>query len=159
MAPPPRAGVAPRDAEALAQVWNTAQRKLSALEEGARVLGYQRDLFARADSLVLVRIDRLAEIAGMTGPGAYLNGLPQVVLQPVQWVKGKGGSDMFTVSASGLTSCGPMPGYDVLRGQPGDVFALYLTGQVAEQQHLLGTVAIAALIEPEALKAILAAQQ
>lgn len=159
-APAPRPGVSPADAASLAQAWDTVQRTRVLNEDRERTLALQADFFARSASLLLARIEGRDRISGLTGPGAYLNGLPQVSLRPVQWLKGGGRSDeAFLLSAQPFPSCGSLPGHDALRGEPGDLFVIYLSGDTARQQDVLGTVALGALIEPQALSAILAAQQ
>ena len=160
--PVPVPGASPVDSQALGKAWNIVDRsKREVGERDAKIAG-QASMFDAATSVVLARIDSTGRSSGAPPEFSHMNGLTYVMLKPLRWVKGQGISETFQLGWNGMTSCGPMPEYDAIRGEPGDVFLIYLSGPTLKQENVTGTFAVDKLVEARTLAALdvaLSAQQ
>jgi hypothetical protein len=154
--PPPAPPAAPAgtpeaDARALADGWNLAQRALSYVQDRDRQLEQQVGLFDRAGGLVLARVESEGRTSGYPEEFAYMNNMPLVMMKPVRWVKGAGGSEAFQLAETNLMSCGYGAVDAAVRGQVGDVLLVYLDGAELRQDNVLFVLPVSRIIEPRAL--------
>lgn len=155
--PIPAPGTPQADAAAVGRTWNVVKRSLLDVSERDAMIARQAGMFDAADSVVLARIDTTGRTSGAPPEFAHLNGLTYVMVKPVRWVKGEGANKEFQLGWNGMTSCGPMPEFDAIRGEPGDVFLVYLKGNVLQQQDVNGTLAVERIAEARTLAAVDAA--
>lgn len=154
--PPPAppaapAGASEADARALADGWNLAQRALSYEQERQRTLQQQVGLFDSAGGLVLARLDREGRTSGYPAEFSYMNNMPLVMMKPVRWVKGAGGTEEFQLAENNPMSCGYGAADAAARGRVGDVFLVYLEGAELRQDKVLFVLPVGKIIEPRAL--------
>ena len=162
MPPVPAPGTPPVDAQALGKTWNIVDRSKREVADRDAKIARQASMFDAAASVVLARIDSTGRSSGAPPEFSHINGLTYVMMKPLRWVKGQGMSETFQLGWNGMTSCGPTPEYDAIRGEPGDVFLIYLSGATLKQENVTGTLAVDKLIEARtlaALDAALSAQQ
>jgi hypothetical protein len=151
--PPAQAGTPPADVAALALVWTQAHAISRAEEDRAWRLKGQAALFDEAKSLVVVRYDREATI----GKGDDAEKV--AVLKPVRWVKGAAPSKANSEMQLGMSEpppCGQMRGHAAYYGKPGDVFVVYLKGNVLRQEDMIEAYAIDRIMDPRTLAALMA---
>ena len=77
---------------------------------------------------------------------------------PLTWLKGQAGPWQFGLADTGWSMCSPLPGFDVIRGKPGEEFIIFSQGDTPTQESVLFTVKISGLVEPRALEALKAQQ-
>lgn len=150
--PPPEApaGASAEDIAALNLAWGQAYGAQREAEDRAWKLKQQANLFDMAKSLVIVRYDREARV------GKGDDAQTVAVLKPVRWVKGQGKSTDFQLGMSQPPPCGQMAGHAAYYGKPGDVFVVYLSGNVLRQADMLEAYAIDRIAEPRTLAALMA---
>lgn len=146
--PMPPAGTSAADEAALNLAWSQAYTAQRVAEDHAWKLQQQTRLFDEARSLVLVRFDRQAK----AGKGDDAQTV--AVLKPVRWVKGSGKSAEFQLGMSQPPPCGQMVGHAAYYGQPGEVFLVYLSGNVLKQADVLEAYAIERIVEPRTIAAL-----
>ena len=122
-------------------------------ENAARVSAEQADAWDKADLVVVAQV---AERRMITLPGP--SNAPQVSLAPMTWLKGAGSPWQFDLGATGMTTCGPVPGFDAISGKVGDEFVIFVKGDDPAQATIFETVSLKALVEPRALAALKAAE-
>ena len=154
--PPPAppaapAGTSEADARALADVWNLAQRSLSYEQERQRTLQQQAGLFDSAGGMVLARVAREGRTSGYPAEVSYMNNMPLVMMKPVRWMKGAGGSDEFQLAETNVMSCGYGAADAAVRGRVGDVVLVYLEGAELRQDKVLFTLSVSRISEPRTL--------
>lgn len=148
--PPAPAGASAADVAALELAWGQGYTAKRVAEDQAWRLGQQVRLFDMAKSLVIVRYDREATV----GKGDEAR--PVAVLSPVRWVKGQGKSTEFQLGMSDPPPCGQMVGHAAYYGKPGDVFLVYLSGNVLRQADVLEAYAFDRIVEPRTIAALTA---
>lgn len=152
--PEPAAGTSAEDAAALQRAWSTSHAASRALEDRDWQLKQQFNLFDMSKSLVVVRFVR-QEPAGKTAAGAnWRDGEPSAVLKAVRWVKGKGAGTEMKLGMSDPPPCGQMAGHAAYYGKPGDVFLVYLKGDVLTQKDMIEAYAIDRIMDPRTLAAL-----
>jgi hypothetical protein len=123
-------------------------------EEIAAVASAQQtDMWDKADLVFVARIEQ-----SRTKPSASPFGMLEVDLTPLTWLKGQAGPWQFGLADTGWMMCGPLPGFDIIRGQPSEEFVVFATGDTPAQETTLMTVSLKALVEPRARAALKAAQ-
>lgn len=150
--PPPEApaGASAADVAALNLAWGQSYQAQRVAEDQAWKLKQQGILFDEAKSLVIVRYDREAKV------GKGDDAQTKAVLKPVRWVKGTGKSAEFQLGMSEAPPCGQMIGHAAYYGKPGDVFVVYLSGNVLRQADVLEAYAIERIVEPRTLAVLMA---
>lgn len=150
--PPPEApaGASADDVAALNLAWGQSYAAQRVAEDQAWKLKQQASLFDTAKSLVIVRYDREAKV------GKGDDAQTVAVLKPVRWVKGQGKSAEVQLGMSAPPPCGQMMGHAAYYGKPGDVFLVYLSGNVLKQADMLEAYAIDRIVEPRTLAALTA---
>ena len=148
--PPPEApaGTSPADVAALNLAWGQSYTAQRVAEDQAWKLKQQVRLFDDAKSLVIVRYDREAKV------GKGDDAQTVAVLKPVRWVKGQGKSAEFQLGMSQPPPCGQMVGHAAYYGKPGEVFLVYLSGNVLRQADVLEAYALDRIVEPRTLAAL-----
>ncbi|MEQ1783548.1 MAG: hypothetical protein ABMA14_19505 [Hyphomonadaceae bacterium] len=153
------AGTSAEDVAALQRAWSASNAASRAIEDRDWQMKQQSNLFDMSKSLVIVRYDR-QEPAGKTASGAnWRDGEPSAVLKPVRWVKGHGvkGQGAATEMKLGMSDpppCGQMRGHAAYYGKPGDVFLVYLSGDVLTQKDVLEAYAIDRIMDSRTLAAL-----
>lgn len=150
-APAPPAGTPAADVKALADAWYQAHVAVSYEQQRQRTLQQQVGLFDSAGGIVLARVDRMGQTSGYPEELAHKNNLPLVVMKPVRWVKGAGGSDEFQLASDNPMSCGYAAVDAAVRGGEGDVVLVYLEGAELRQDKVLFTLSVSRIIEPRTL--------
>jgi hypothetical protein len=150
--PPAAAGTSEADALALAQAWTTSHAVARGLEDREWRVKQQANLFDMAKSLLVVRYDRQATV----GKGDDTETV--AVLKALRWLKGtpQGKATEMQLGMSQPPPCGSMRGHAAYYGKPGDVFVVYLSGNVLRQEDLLEAYAIDAIMDPRTLAALTA---
>ncbi len=150
------AGASAADVAALQLAWSKSNAASRAIEDRDWQMKQQSNLFDMAKSLVIVRYDR-QEPAGKTASGAnWREGEPSAVLKPVRWVKGQGAATEMKLGMSDPPPCGQMRGHAAYYGKPGDVFLVYLSGDVLTQKDVLEAYPIDRIMETRTLAALTA---
>lgn len=153
--PAPAVGMSAADIEAQQKAWSEAHQSLRDLQDADWRLQYQRMLFSEAESILIARIDRVEAREKLPEDQAYLQEMPRVVLKPVEWVKGSGSAAELPLVYTGLTSCGPMPGFEAMWGKPGGVYVVYLkTGAALAQANVMHVIAVNNIRDADTLAAL-----
>jgi hypothetical protein len=126
--PPPRGGMPPADAAALDAAWVAAHATLVAERKRQSTAEAQRELFDRAGSVFLARLDQIDEVRS--------------VLAPVMRLKGEPAAGQLVLSQTTWSTCGPSPAVNGVYGQMGDVFVVYLKGQALLQGDILNALPV-----------------
>ena len=92
-----------------------------------RQLGYQAGLWAAADTVILGRIETIS------------NG--RRVIRPIGWLKSARSRTPFSLTFTGITSCGGLNGADVNDGEIGDTFVLFLKAGAPGNRTLIDSIA------------------
>ena len=108
------------------------------------------------DAADLVVVAQVAERRTVNLPN--LPDAPQVSLAPMTWLKGAGSPWQFDLGATGMTSCGSVPGFDAIGGKVGEAFVVFVKGDDPAQATIFETVSLKSLVEPRALAALKAVQ-
>lgn len=158
--PPPPApalplGASETDRGAHERAWKAAHYALREVQDREWRLTRQTQLFDRADSLVLARIDHKGETTRSSMP----SNVPTATLTPLRWVKNTGAMAELELAFTAITTCGPKVAFDAWAGQPGDVLLVYLSGSDPQQANVLDAVAISSIVEPRALARLTAPAQ
>ena len=126
--PPLREDMPPADAAALHAAWVAAQATLVAERERQSKAKAQRDLFDRAGSVFLARLDQIEE--------------GRSVLAPVMRLKGEPAAGQLVLALKTRTTCGPSPAINGVYGEVGDVFVVYLKGKALLQGEILNALPV-----------------
>jgi hypothetical protein len=118
-------------------------------EIALRFSALQADAWDKADLVFVARIEQSRE-----RPSKSRFGMREVDLMPLTWLKGQAGPWQFSLGDTGWMMCGPLPGFDVIRGQVGEEFVVFATGGTPMQEAILMTFKLQSLVEPRALAAL-----
>ena len=121
-------------------------------EIAATISAAQADAWDKADLVFVARIEQ-----SRTKPSSSPFGMIEVDLMPLTWLKGQAGPWQFGLADTGSSMCGPIPGFDAIRGMPGDTFIVFSQGDTPGQDTVMFTVKASELVEPRALAALKAA--
>jgi len=102
----------------------------------------QVQLWDEADSVVLARIVRVRP-----DHNDYFGETQRVTLRPYRTLKGRRYTNSFTLRYTDATSCGPLPGFDAIRGAVGDEFVIFLRGGRPSQRTVQGTASTGAITD------------
>jgi hypothetical protein len=122
-------------------------------EIAARFSALQADAWEKADLVFVAQIEQSRET-----PSKSPFGMLEVDLAPLIWLKGQAAPWQFRLADTGWMMCGPLPGLEVIRGQPGEEFVVFAVGDTPAQESILMTFKREALVEPRALAALNARQ-
>ena len=125
------------------------QEARTSSEIATQVSAEQADAWDKADLVFVARIEQR-----VVRPVPGFSDAPQVSLMPLTWLKGQAGPWQFDMAATGWTTCGLVPGFDVLGGQVGDEFIFFVKGDTPMQEAVIDTVSVDALVEPRVLAAL-----
>lgn len=109
----------------------------------------QAAMWDAADLVILARVEQVRTKAV---PG--VQDARQVDLMPLTSLKGQAGPWQFELGDTGMTSCGPLPGFNAIAGRPGEQFVLFFKGDTPMQDAVLLSIAAEGLVEPRALAAL-----
>ncbi|HVV32235.1 MAG TPA: hypothetical protein VHC73_03315 [Vitreimonas sp.] len=118
-------------------------------EAQARVIGYQRGWWERAQSVLLARIERRDSISLKDDRGVTYARSPRVLLRPVRWLKGEGPPRRFYLNYSGLTDCGPYGGGEAVDGEVGDFFVVFVSEGPASQASVVTSLALDSIVDQD----------
>ena len=96
-------------------------------EQAASMRALQADAWDKADLVFVARIEQRR-----TKPGSSPAGMVEVDLMPLTWLKGQAGPWQFGLADTGRAMCGPLPGFDAIRGLPGEEFVVFVKGDYAD---------------------------
>lgn len=109
----------------------------------------QADAWDKADLVFVARVEQSRE-----KPGTSRFGMFEFDLMPLTWLKGQGGPWQFGLADTGSSMCSPLPGFDAIRGKPGDTFIVFSQGDTPGQESVRFTVKTSELVEPRAIAAL-----
>lgn len=153
--PPPPPGP-PQEAGESDEAYAQRIAAFRAAEEAqhqAWLLQRQQRVWDEATSVFVARIERVG-----TSNQDNLEGSPRVTLRPIRQLKGDRYSSRFTLRYTEMTSCGPIPSFDAIRGQVGETFVIFVQGGRPRQRTVQQAIAIANITDPRIRTALDAAQ-
>lgn len=113
-------------------------------------MGRQAALWDGATAVAVVEVlsarDDVKLVPGGTGRG--------VRVKPVSWLKGGGDAKVIDIAHTGFTSCGPMPWWDAIQGQPGDRYIVFFSGEGRKQADMSGTLAARLVADSRVVSAL-----
>jgi|GEM_PF-3941900 len=138
--PPPPPGPPPEAGESEAS--HAARVAAFRAEQDAQHVAWLHERQVRvwdeADSVFVARIERVA-----TAQLEHLGETPRVTLRPVRSLKGRRYASRFTLRYTEMTSCGPIPSFDALRGAVGDEYVVFVRGGRPRQSSVQQAIALA----------------
>jgi len=152
--PPPPPGP-PQEAGESDEAYAQRIAAFRAAEEAqhqAWLLARQQRVWDEADAVFVARIERVG-----TSHLEYLGETPRVTLRPIRSLKGRRYASRFTLRYTEMTSCGPLPSFDAIRGAVGDTFVVFVNGGRPRQSTVQQAIAIANITEPRIRDALDAA--
>lgn len=99
------------------------------------LLAHQYRVWSEADAVLLARIESLQPNSISLRDGDVIE-VRDVVLEPVQWLKGSGPEAAFRIGPKRFTSCGAEPFWEALNGVPGDMHVVYIGGAPSQETVL-----------------------
>jgi hypothetical protein len=145
--PPPEAGESETSHAARVAAWQGEQDA----QHAAWVLQLQQRVWDEADSVFVARIERVGAVTL-----EHLGETPRVTLRPLRSLKGRRYGSRFTLRYTLMTSCGPIPSFDALRGAVGDEYVVFVRGGRPRQASVQQAIAPANITD-ERIRAALAA--
>lgn len=109
----------------------------------------QYRVWNQADAVFVAQVEALPPntITFRNGPAMEVMDVRDVVLRPVQWLKGEGEATPFQVGPKRFTSCGPAPWWPAMSGAIGDLQVVYVAGGLPAQETVLDVIPIAEIVE------------
>jgi hypothetical protein len=129
-----------------------AFRAEEAAQHAAWSLQMQQRVWDEADSVFIARIERVGTVELQ-----HVGDSPRVALRPVRSLKGRRYASRFMLRYTEMTSCGPIPSFDALRGHVGDEFVVFVRGGRPRQASVRQAIAPANITEPRVRAALDAA--
>lgn len=116
-------------------------------EEARRTLDDQTGWMRQATTIFLVDIvdARPIRVVGSPIPGR------QVVLSPLQALRGDAPRRSLTLRHDAYTTCGLSPWWDVLRDPPGQTYVIFATSNEPRQVDVIAVVRRDRLVQPDLL--------
>jgi hypothetical protein len=129
------------------QYWADAE---AAWERNQKVWQQYR-VWNQADAVFVAKIEALPHntITVRNGSGMQAMDVRDVVLLPLQWLKGEGEATPFQIGPKGFGSCGPAPWWPAINGAIGDLHVIYVAGGSPAQETVLDVIPIAEIVEFE----------
>jgi hypothetical protein len=128
----------------------TAARQRQDREEVERQQREKLGLWDRSLNVALAEVVESVRDVEISGYGK----LPRVkvrLIAPLKGAKVTGEAELKTVT---VTTCGPVPVWDVLGGEPGQRFVLFLSRDQFDQPSVVGSTAVANLSDTRVLEAL-----
>ncbi len=126
----------------------------------------QAEMWDQSGAVALVEIESVDQdgAAGRHEPPDFWSEPPvRVVVRPVAWLKGTAVTlsasqvpSTFALQYSDFTSCGPLPSWSVMRGEPGERHIAYFRTGLMTQSDLREVVSIGAITDPRVMNALAA---
>ena len=133
--PPPEAGESAESHAARVAAFRAAEEA----EHQAWLHQQQVRLWEEADSVFLARIERVRPMEL-----DYWGEVQRVTLRAVRGasaLKGRRYTNSFNLAYTEATSCGPIPGFEALRGHVGDTYVVFVRGGRPRQSTVQHTIA------------------
>ncbi len=120
-----------------------AFRAAEEAQHQAWLLARQQRVWDEATSVFVARVERVG-----TSNQDNLDGSPRVTLRPIRPLKGQRYASRFTLGYTEMTSCGPIPSFDAIRGQVGETFVVFVQGGRPRQSTVQQAIAVANITDP-----------
>lgn len=133
--------------------WEEAEARRQEAQAEQWRLQYQAEKWTKADGVLLARIETVVPYQKQSEWGGSLE-LVRVEMRPVRWLKGAGKLAPFQIATTGFSSCGYHPGWEGLRGSPGEEFVVYFRGAAPSLETVTEAIAPASIREPNARAAL-----